>query len=94
MVIQSTGTSLPNLNPLSPGSSPSALSTPLSGGTGYSMADTFEAAPQRAVSGAGYGGGYGGADSANAGYSSLGAGYGTPAGGVQGAAPAGPAVSP
>jgi len=60
MVIQSASAGLPNLNPLSPGapcSTPSLSSTSPSGGTGYSTADTFEAAPQRA--GSGYGSGYG-----------------------------------
>jgi hypothetical protein len=60
MAIPSVSASIPQLNPLSlgsPGSSPGALSTPPpSGGHGFSMADTFEAAPQRATSGAGYGG--------------------------------------
>jgi len=80
MNIQSIGASLPNLNPLGVGSlgsgstSPSTLSTPPAGGTGYSKADTFEAAPQRAVSGAGYG-----TDAASTGYSSPGAASG-PAG--------------
>jgi len=60
MSIPSIGASLPSLNPLGAGSlgsssSPSTLSTPPAGGRGYSTSDTFEAAPQRAVSGAGYG---------------------------------------
>jgi len=54
MVIPSASASHPNPVPFSPGGLGSTpLSKPPSGGTGHSTADTFQATPQQAASGAG-----------------------------------------